>query len=270
MHKHHQNVTIGVVVVVALVISAVAGYRAWRGGAIFDAKSSDGPRLSTSGPSAETAITVPLEHRAKDMKFDIVPEQMGVQEAAITLGKLVRQSAGASLSPEKAESLASLVSERWALLISPDYDKWLAAGRAYGLDVSESEPTDAENRKRWKRTTQALLMAPVASEGVLVRVQDSKRRYPFSVSAPGVFMRAGTGRPYFDYPKPPESTSDSNKIEVVIPLRYSESDSSAHQQPAMGIMRLYWDDRKSAWQPYDWMIFMDHSGSGKTFPMPIL
>ncbi len=217
---------------------------------------------------------LPVEFSASNHDFDLLPQRQGIDVVARAVGNRVESESQSVLGDSLlVERLGQAVSDRVRLMMKADIEAWAAEASRFStpLDLDVIDPFFNNTlRERWTVAARGYQNIPVASGGISVRsigVNDEPNLNP---GVPGLVIRAAAGLASADYPQPPSNDPLIRAVEVLIPIKCRTEGSSRHDQPAMAALRLFWNSRMQEWQPYDLILYVDYSVSGKTVPFPYL
>jgi len=223
---------------------------------------------------SEADAPVPVEHSAGTLEFDLVPQRQGVETVVQAIEEHVENESQTILGdPLLVERLGDAVAGRMAMMMEADVNAWASeAGRfAETPDLDAVDPFFKNTmRVRWMAAARGYENVPVASSGISVRSVEPQEEPNFQVGAPGLVIRAAAGLASANYPSPPIDEPLLRAVEVRIPIKIRTEGSSRHDQPAMAALRLFWNARMEEWQPYDLIVYVDSSVTGKTVPFPYL
>jgi len=220
------------------------------------------------------AIDRPVEFRAGGLDFDLRPGRSSSEEVSTRVGEIVRDKAAATIEDDVlAEALGKAMSDRLAVMLDPDIDRWMEQVRRF----TEPPPLDDEDpnfhntfRQRWQHGIDGFRAAPIASSGIEVRHITPDAEPLFDSGVPGLVLRANTGMSSASYPQPPKDQPTLRVAEVLVPVMYRSIESGRHDVPATAAFRFFWNRDTSQWQPYDLILYMDEAVLGKKVPFPYL
>jgi hypothetical protein len=160
---------------------------------------------------------------------------------------LTRTAERKSVPDERDRLLARLVEERIALILSPDYDRYLDQITAWtGRNASEAiKGTMFENRELWTAFANAGASAAIAPEGVLIRTASESLADPDSLAGG---YRATLEDPGY-YGTAPLIAAGAEVRDVVIPMVVY---SAEHPKGLLvyATIGFVWDANRSTWLPY--------------------